>query len=92
VWLVDLHSICAKQSPEAWLSPNKEIRFCLNVMRYNKKKNSLWDENNSKWRKSNNTYGLPVLAMDTKYPKQQTICAKDGLEMWFSPNDDIREC
>jgi hypothetical protein len=30
--------------------------------------------------------------MDTKYAKQQTICAKDVLEMWFSPNDDIRKC
>jgi hypothetical protein len=41
---------------------------------------------------SNNTYGLPVLTMVTKYPKQHTICVKDGLEMWFSPNDEIRKC
>jgi hypothetical protein len=47
----------------------------------------------------NNTYGLPVRTTDTKCPNQvihvwlfdlQTICAKDGLETWFSPNDDIR--
>jgi hypothetical protein len=30
--------------------------------------------------------------MVTKYSKQHTICAKDGLEMWFSPNDEIRKC
>jgi hypothetical protein len=63
--------------------------------------------NNKKWRKwckfvslflFNNTYGLPVLTMDTKRPNQifyvwlfdlQTICAKWGLEMWLFPNNDI---
>jgi hypothetical protein len=49
---------------------------------------------------SHNTCGLPVLTKHTKCPNQvfyvwivdlQTICAKYGLETWFSPNDDIRK-
>jgi hypothetical protein len=49
----------------------------------------------------NNTYVLTVLTMDTKCPNQvfyfwlvdlHTICAKYGLETWFSPNVDIRKC
>jgi hypothetical protein len=49
----------------------------------------------------NKTYGLNVLTMDTNIPKQlfyvwlvdlQSICAKYGVETWFSPNDDIRKC
>jgi hypothetical protein len=48
----------------------------------------------------NNTYCLPVLTMGTKYPNQlfyvwlvdlHTICAKQGLETWFFPTDDIRK-
>jgi hypothetical protein len=49
----------------------------------------------------NNTHDLPFLITNTKCPNQvfyiclvdlQTICAKYGLETWFSPNDDIRKC
>jgi hypothetical protein len=48
----------------------------------------------------NNTYGLPVLTMDTKCPNQefyvwlfdlQIICAKYRLETSLSPCDDIRK-
>jgi hypothetical protein len=48
-----------------------------------------------------NIYGLSEIKTDTKRPNQmlyvwlvdlQTICAKYGLETWFSPNDDIRKC
>jgi hypothetical protein len=47
-----------------------------------------------------NTYGLPVLTTDTKWPNYvfyvwlvdlQTICAKYGLETWCSANDYIRK-
>jgi hypothetical protein len=47
-----------------------------------------------------NTYGLPVLTTDNKSPNHelyvrlldlQTICAKYGLQTWFSPNDEIRK-
>jgi hypothetical protein len=49
----------------------------------------------------NNNYGLSVIAIDTKIPNQlfyislvglQSICAKYGLETWFSLNDGIRKC
>jgi hypothetical protein len=101
VLLVDLHNICAKGGLETRLSQNKVIRMCLLDMSHIWTKNAFWDVNNRKWRKwckivspflSKNTYGTPVLTMDSKYPKQQTICAKDGLEIWFSPNNNIRKC
>jgi hypothetical protein len=65
--------------------------------------------NNKKWLKwwnfvspflFNNTYGLPVLTVDTKCPNQvfyvwlvdlQTICVKYVLEKWFPPKADIRK-
>jgi hypothetical protein len=49
----------------------------------------------------NNTYGLPVLTMDTNCPNQvfyvwlfdlQIICVKYGRETWLSPNNVIRIC
>jgi hypothetical protein len=49
----------------------------------------------------NNTYGLPVISMDTKCPNKlfyvwlvdlQKTCAKYGLETWFSPNVHIPKC
>jgi hypothetical protein len=48
-----------------------------------------------------NTHGLPVLTMDTNSPNQifyvslvdlQKFCAKQGLETWLFPNNDIRIC
>jgi hypothetical protein len=65
--------------------------------------------NNKKWRKwckfvspflFNNTYGLPVLTIDTKSPNQvfnvwlfdlQSICAKLEVKTKFLPNDNIRK-
>jgi hypothetical protein len=76
------------------------VFVCLLDMEHRWTKNAFWEVNNKKWCKwcnivsrslSNNTYGPPVLTIDTKYPKQHTICAKDGLEMWFPPNDEIRK-
>jgi hypothetical protein len=107
VLLVELLNICAKQGLETRISPNNVIRICLLDMSHIWTKNAFWDVNNRKWRKwckihspffSNNNYGLPVLTMDNKYPKQYSICAKDALEIWFSPNDirkyllDMKNC
>jgi hypothetical protein len=48
----------------------------------------------------NNSFGLPLLTLGTICTNQlyyvwlvdlQNICAKYGLETWFSPNDDIRK-
>jgi hypothetical protein len=73
-------------------------------------KDAFWYVNNKKWLKwcmfispfsFNNTYGLPVLSMDTKCPNQvfyvwlvdlQITGAKLGLETCLSPNNDIRIC
>jgi hypothetical protein len=75
--LVELQTICAKSGLETFLSPNNHIRKCLLDMRHSWIKNAFWDINNEKWRKwckfvspflFNNTYGLPVLTIDTKYP------------------------
>jgi hypothetical protein len=64
---------------ETCLSPNSDIRICLQDMRHNCTTNSFWDVNNKKWRKwckfvppflFNDTYGLPVLTIDTKCPTQ----------------------
>jgi hypothetical protein len=64
----------------------------------------MYNQNRRKWCKFvstflfNDTYGLPVLKMDSKCANQifyvclvyqQTICAKYGLETLFSPNDGI---
>jgi N6-adenosine-specific RNA methylase IME4 len=110
VWLVDLHTICAKQGLESWSSPNKNIRIYLLDINHSKTKNGFWDVNNTKWRKwckfvspllFNNTFDLPALTIDTKCPNQvlymllvdlHNICAKQGLERWLSPNNDIRIC
>jgi hypothetical protein len=94
VWLVDLQTICAKYGLETWFSPNDDIRKCLLDMKHGSTKNASWDVSNKKWRKwcksvsrflFNNTYGLPVITMDTKSPNQafyvwlvdlQIICDK----------------
>jgi hypothetical protein len=73
-------------------------------------KNAFWDVYNKKCHKwcnfvsallFNNTYGLPVRIINTKWPNQlfyvslfdlQTICDKYWLETWPSPNNDIRIC
>jgi hypothetical protein len=109
VWLVDLQSICAKWEVETWSSPNDDIRKYLLYKKNNWTKYLFWDvikKQRRKWGKFvcpllfNNTYDLPVFITDTKYPNQvlyvslvdlQTICAKNGLEKCFSPNDDIRK-
>jgi hypothetical protein len=110
VWEVDFCTICAKQGLETWLSPNNDIRIYLLDMNHIWIKNAFWGLNNKKWRKwcsfvspslYNNTYGLPMLTMDTKCAKQllyvwlvdlNTICAKLGLETWHPSNNDIRIC
>jgi hypothetical protein len=109
VWSVDLHTICAKQGLETWLSPNNDIRLWLLDIKHSWNKNAFWDVNKKKWSKwckfispflTNNTYGLPVLKINTKFPNQvfyvwmvdlQTACAKDRVETWYSPNDNIRK-
>jgi hypothetical protein len=79
VWMVDLHTICAKYWLLTWLTPNNDIRKCLFVMQRCWIKNAFWVLNNKKWRKwykfvspflFNNPYDLPVLTMDTKRPNQ----------------------
>jgi hypothetical protein len=110
VLLVYLHTICAKQGLETWLSPNNEIRIYLLDMGHIWTKNAFWDVNNRKWRTwckivspflYNNTYGFPMLTMDTKCPKEvfyvglvdlHNICSKQGLETWLTPNIGIRIC
>jgi hypothetical protein len=110
VWLVDLLAICAKHWLEMWFSSNNDIPTCLLDIRHGWNKNAFWDANNRKWRKwcrfvtpflPNNTYGLPVVTKDTKFPSHvfyvwlidlHTIFVKFGLETWFSPNDDICKC
>jgi hypothetical protein len=70
----------------------------------------VWDVNNRKWRTwckivslflCNNTYGLPMLTMDTKCTKQvfyvwlvdlHNICVKQGLETGLTPNNVISIC
>jgi hypothetical protein len=61
---------------DSWFIPNHDIRICLLNMSHSWTKNAFWGMNNKKWRKwckcdspflFNNTYGLPVLTMDTKY-------------------------
>jgi hypothetical protein len=107
---VDLQIICVKYGLETLISPNDKIRKYLHDMKHSWSENVFWDVNNKKLRKwckfvshflFNNSYGLPVLTMETKCPNQifyvwkvdlQTICAKWGLEMWFFPNNDIRIC
>jgi hypothetical protein len=107
VWLIDLQTICAKYVLETWFSPNDDIRKCLLDVKRGSNKNAFWDVNNKKWRKwfkfvspflFNNTYGLTVPTMDTKFSNQvfyvwlvdfQTIRAKEVLETWLSPNNDI---
>jgi hypothetical protein len=77
VSLVDLQTVLNR----GWKrdSPNNDIRICLLEMRHSWTKNAFWDVNNKKWRKwckyvspfiFNNTYGLPVLTMDTKCPNE----------------------
>jgi hypothetical protein len=83
----------AKHGMEKWFSPNDEIRKYLLDMKHGSTKNAFWDVNNKKWRKRcklfhfsfNNSYGLPMLTMDSKWPDQvfyvwlvdlQMICAK----------------
>jgi hypothetical protein len=79
VWLVDLHTICAKQVLETWLSPNNAIRVSLLDIKHSWIKNASWDVNNKKFSKwsmfvspflKNFTYGLPVLKMNTECPNQ----------------------
>jgi hypothetical protein len=95
---------------ETWLPAKNDITICFFDMKHSWTKYAFWDVNNTKWRKwckfvslslFNNTYGLPVLTIDTKYTDQvfyvrlfdlQTICANLGLEPWLSPNTYIREC
>jgi hypothetical protein len=73
-------------------------------------KNAFWGVSYMKWRKCskfvslflfNNTYGLPVLSMNTNGPNQvfyvwlvdtQTICANWGLETWHFRNNYICIC
>jgi hypothetical protein len=64
---------------ETWLPPNNDTGICWLDMNHSRTKNAYWDVNNMKWRKwckfdspflFNNTYGLPVLTMDTKCPNQ----------------------
>jgi hypothetical protein len=109
VWLVDFHTICAKQG---WKRETFQIMIiaCLPVMSHIWTKNAFWDVSNRKWCTwcknvspllYNNTYGLPMLTMDTKCPKQvffvwmfdlHNICAKQRLETWITPNNGIRTC
>jgi hypothetical protein len=51
VWLVHLHSICAKYGLLTWVTPNNDIRKCLFDMQRSWTKNAFWDVNNKKWRK-----------------------------------------
>jgi hypothetical protein len=61
-------------------SPNNDIRICLLDMRHSWITNAFWDVNNMKWRKwckfvppflFNDTYGLPVLTIESKCPNQE---------------------
>jgi hypothetical protein len=110
VSLVHLRTNCVKYGLDTWFSPNNDIRICFLDMKHSWTKNTFWDVNNKKSRKwckffpailFNNTYGFPVLTMDTKRPNQvfyvclvdlQTICVKCVLDTWLSPNNDIRIC
>jgi hypothetical protein len=78
VWFVDIHTSWTKFVPELWFSPN-DIRKCLLDVKHGWTKNAFWEVNNKKWRKLcvfvsyslfKNTYGLPVLTLDTKCPNQ----------------------
>jgi hypothetical protein len=78
-WLVYLKTINRIYVIETWYSPNDGIRKCLLDMKRGSNKNTFWEVGNKKWRKwlkfespflFNNTYGLPVLTMDTKCPNQ----------------------
>jgi hypothetical protein len=78
-WLIILHTICAKYGLETWFPPNDDIRKYLLDMKQWWSKNPFWDVNNKrrcKWCTIDspflfiNTYGLPVLTMDTKCPNQ----------------------
>jgi hypothetical protein len=51
VWLVDLHTICAKQGLETWFFPNNGIRIYLLDIKHSITKNAFWVLNNTKWRK-----------------------------------------
>jgi hypothetical protein len=93
-FIFDLQTTCAKYGLETLFSPNDDIRKCLFDIKHGSTKNAFCVVNNMKWRKwvkfvspflFNNTYGLPVLTMDTKCPNQvfyvwlvhlQPICAK----------------
>jgi hypothetical protein len=93
VWLVDLETICTKYGLETRFSPNDIRKFMLDMQR-SWTQNAFWDVHNKKWRKwckfvshflFNNSYGLPVLTMGTKFPNHlfyvwlvdlQAICAK----------------
>jgi hypothetical protein len=94
VWLADQQTIWAKYGLETWSSPNDDSPNCLLDMMHNSNINAFCVVNNKKWRKwckyisrslFVNTYGLPVLAIDTTRPNQifyvwldelQSICAK----------------
>jgi hypothetical protein len=85
VWLVDLHSICAKQGLETWFSPNNDIRLYLLHVKHSRTKNAFWNVNNTKWRKwrkfvspflFNNTYGFLALTTDTKLPNPVLVQIK----------------
>jgi hypothetical protein len=79
VWLVDLQFTCTKYGLETLISRNDDICKCVLDMKHGSNKNAFSVVNNKKWHKwgkfvspssFNNTYGLPVLTMDTKCPSQ----------------------
>jgi hypothetical protein len=90
-------------------SPKNDISICLLDMNLSWTKNAFWDVNKKKWCKwclfvslflFNDTYGLPVITMNTKCPNQvfnvwlvdlQTICAnrcwkRDSVQMMIFVN------
>jgi hypothetical protein len=59
---------------ETWLFPNHDIHICFLEKKHSRTKSAFWVVNNKKWRKwckfvslslFNNSYGLPVLTMET---------------------------
>jgi hypothetical protein len=107
VWLVDLQTTCAKYGLETWFTPNDDIRNVCSTwsMVELKTRFETWitrnEVNGVSFLNFFYLINLPALTTNTKCPNQlfhvwfvylQTICAKYGLETWFSPNNDIRKC
>jgi hypothetical protein len=84
-----IYRLCVLNSGWKIYSPNNYIRTSLLDMKPGSTKYVFWDVNNNKWRKYcklvstflfNNTYGLPVLTMDTKCPIQVFFVWLDVLQ------------